>query len=158
MKIKRAAFLGGADFQPGDDTYEVAFETARLLAENDITVLNGEGPGVMRAATEGAHKGGGQVTGVTYYPEYKHATYEGTDPANHFDKDIVTANYSERTQKLLELGEVHIWNSHRSASTNKLRTNGDITSQAASRLRQENCRDVRAWSSRPCLPAGHRLY
>jgi len=108
MQVKRATFLGGADFQPGDDVYQMAFDTARLLAKNGITVLNGGGPGVMRAATEGAHKGGGRVTGVTYYPEYEHATYEGRDPENRFDDEIVTANYFERTQKLLELGDVHI--------------------------------------------------
>ncbi len=108
MKVKKASFLGGADYQRGDDVYQSAFDTARLLAENGITVLNGGGPGVMRAATEGAHQGGGQVTGVTYYPDYKHAKYEGTDPENHFDEEIVTANYFERTQTLLELGDVHI--------------------------------------------------
>jgi uncharacterized protein (TIGR00725 family) len=108
VKIERAAFLGGADFQPGDDTYQMAFETARLLAQNGITILNGGGPGVMRAATEGAHEGAGRVTAVTYYPEYKHATYEGVDPENHFDKEIVTPNYFQRTQKLLELSDIHI--------------------------------------------------
>jgi uncharacterized protein (TIGR00725 family) len=108
MKIKRATFLGGADFQPGDDTYQAAFGTARLLAENGMTILNGGGPGVMRAATEGAHEGGGQVIGVTYYPEFKHAAFEGRDPENHFDDEIVTPNYFERTQKLLLMGDVHI--------------------------------------------------
>ncbi len=108
MKIDKASFLGGADFQPGDDTYQSAFETARLLAGNGITILNGGGPGVMRAATEGAHHAGGYVIGVTYYPEYEHAVYEGRDPLNHFDEEIITANYFQRTQRLLELGNVHI--------------------------------------------------
>lgn len=108
MKIKRAVFLGGADFKPSDEVYQAAFKTAKLLAETGIAILNGGGPGVMRAATEGAHEGGGEVIGVTYYPKYKHATYEGKDPKNRFDKEIKTANYFERTQKLLELGDVHI--------------------------------------------------
>jgi hypothetical protein len=38
VKIERAAFLGGADFQPGDGTYQMAFETAKLLAQNGMTV------------------------------------------------------------------------------------------------------------------------
>jgi hypothetical protein len=108
MNIEKASFLGGADFRTGDETYRDAFETARLLAENGITVLNGGVPGVMRAATEGAHAAGGRVTGVTYYPEYSHARYEGRDPLNHFDEEVVTANYLERTQTLLEMGDMHI--------------------------------------------------
>jgi uncharacterized protein (TIGR00725 family) len=108
MDIKSASFLGGADFQPGDQTYQDAFATAQLLAQHDITVLNGGGPGVMRAATEGAHAGGGQVVGVTYYPKYEHATYEGRDPLNYVDDEVVTADYFERTQTLLEMGDVHI--------------------------------------------------
>ncbi len=108
MRVKRATFLGGADFQPGDEVYQMAFDTARLLAENGIAILNGGGPGVMRAATEGAHLGGSRVTGVTYYPEYEHAKYEARDPENRFDEEIVTDNYFQRTQTLLELGDVHI--------------------------------------------------
>lgn len=108
MKVKQAVFLGGAEFKPSDEVYQAAFETAKLLAENGITILNGGGPGVMKAATEGAQKGGAKVIGVTYYPKSKHAAYEGRDPQNHFDKEIKTANYFERTRKLLELGDVHI--------------------------------------------------
>ena len=108
MNIEKVSFLGGADFQPGDQTYTDALETARLLAQNGMTVLNGGGPGVMRAATEGAHAGGGRVVGVTYYPKYEHANYEGRDPVNLFDEEVVTADYFERTQTLLEMGDVHI--------------------------------------------------
>ncbi len=108
MRIEKASFLGGADFQSGDQTYKDVFETARLLAQSSITVLNGGGPGVMRAATEGAHEGGGRAVGVTYYPKYEHATYEGRDFLNHFDEEVVTADYFERTQTLLEMGDVHI--------------------------------------------------
>ena len=108
MRIEKASFLGGADFQSGDQTYKDVFETARLLAQSGITVLNGGGPGVMRAATDGAHAGGGRAVGVTYYPKYEHATYEGRDALNHFDEEVVTADYFERTQTLLEMGDVHI--------------------------------------------------
>ena len=108
MTIKRAAFLGGADFQPGDDTYQAAFDTAKLLAENGIAILNGGGPGVMRAATEGAHAGGGRAIGVTYYPKYEHSKFEGRDPDNHFDEEITTVHYFERTQTLLQSSDVHV--------------------------------------------------
>ena len=60
MRIEKASFLGGADFQPGDQTYKYVFETARFLAQTGITVLNGGGPGgselqpreLMQAAAE----------------------------------------------------------------------------------------------------------
>lgn len=108
MIIKKAAFLGGAEFKKGDQEYADAFATAKLLASNQMTVLNGGGPGVMRAATEGAHEAGGRVVGVTYYPRFPHEHYEGRDPGNVFDEEIVEKDYASRTQKLLELADVHI--------------------------------------------------
>lgn len=108
MAIKNASFLGGADFKPGEKTYRDAFETARLLAENGLIIVNGGGPGVMRAATEGAHEAHGHVVGVTYYPAYRHARYEGRDPLNQFDQEVITSDYFQRTKTILELGDVHI--------------------------------------------------
>lgn len=108
MTIIKASILGGADFQPEDDTYRHAFETAKLLARHGMIVINGGGPGVMRAATQGAHEGDGHVIGVTYYPTYEHARYEGRDPLNRFDEEVVTADYFERTKTILQLADVHI--------------------------------------------------
>lgn len=108
MTIETAAILGGADFKKGDKEFEDAFEVGRLLAKNGITVMNGGGPGVMKASTEGAKNCGGRVIGVTYYPSYPHANYEGRDPENIFDEEIVTNDYFDRTKKLLEEGNVHI--------------------------------------------------
>jgi len=106
--MKKASFLGGADFEPGDQTYIDAFETARLLAEKGLIIVNGGGPGVMRAATEGAHAANGHVVGVTYYPSYEHPKYEGRDPLNQFDQEVITSDYFQRTRTILELGDVHI--------------------------------------------------
>lgn len=108
MVIETAAILGGAEFKEDESEYKSAVEVCRLLAENGITVCNGGGPGIMRAATEGAHLGRGKVVGVTYYPTYTHAHYEGRDPKNTFDEEIVTPDYFNRTKRLLELGNVHI--------------------------------------------------
>lgn len=108
MAVTRIAFLGYADAKPGDGEYEAAYETAKILAENGYTIINGGGPGVMRAATDGAHAGGGQVICVTYYPLEKTPNYEGRDPANKFDQEVVTQNYIERTVKLLEMADVYL--------------------------------------------------
>src|SRR3989344_3134549 len=99
MKITYISILGGADWQgegqsdKDDLVYRACYDTCKLLAENGYTILNGGGPGVMRAATEGAHDGGGKVIGVTFYPRYKHEHYEGRDPRNLFDEEIITNDY-----------------------------------------------------------------
>ncbi|MBU1256522.1 hypothetical protein KKA49_02450 [Patescibacteria group bacterium] len=59
-RIKAVSFLGYADAQEGDELFESAKETARMMAEHGVINVNGGGPGVMRAATEGAHEGGGK--------------------------------------------------------------------------------------------------
>jgi uncharacterized protein (TIGR00725 family) len=102
------AFLGGAEIKPEDQTYIDAYQTARKVALLGLTVYNGGGPGVMRASTEGAKSVGGEVIGVTYHPTVPHPYFEGADPLNHFDKEIKTLDYFERTKQLLLLSDIHI--------------------------------------------------
>jgi len=102
------AFLGGAEIKAEDQTYIDAYETAKKVAQLGLTVYNGGGPGVMRASTEGAKSVNGKVIGVTYHPTAPHPYYEGVDPLNHFDKEIVTLDYFERTKQLLLLSDIHI--------------------------------------------------
>lgn len=101
------AIFGFADAPQESDLYKDAYEVAKSLAECGYTVVNGGGPGVMRAATEGAHAGGGKVTGVTFYPK-EMVRYEGKDPQNQVDEEVVTQNYLERTLRLLERGQVYV--------------------------------------------------
>lgn len=108
MKITNISILGGAEWKEEDQVYKDTFETCKLLAQSGFTILNGGGPGVMRAATEGAHAGGGKAIGVTFYPKYPHAHYEGRDPRNLFDEEITTEDYFSRTKQLLVLGQCHI--------------------------------------------------
>lgn len=108
MKIKNVAFLGYADAVVGDELYGQVFATAKLLAREGYTIVNGGGPGVMKASSEGAHAGGGKVTGVTFYPQ-ETTHYEGRDPTNPLDREIKTANYLARTLKLLELSDTHLF-------------------------------------------------
>ncbi|MEK7127634.1 MAG: LOG family protein [Patescibacteria group bacterium] len=108
MKIKNVAFLGYADAKPGDAEYDAAKEAARILAQNGYTIVNGGGPGVMRAATEGAHAGGGRAIGITYYPEGVIEHYEGRDQENKFDDEIITDTYVERTLRIMSYSDVYI--------------------------------------------------
>jgi len=102
-RYRTIAFLGGADFKPGDQTYIDAYTTAKYLAQMGLTIYNGGGPGVMRASTEGAKSAGGKVIGVTYHPDVSLSHFEGRDPQNKFDEEIVTSDYFERTKQLLLL-------------------------------------------------------
>lgn len=112
MEISKVAFLGFADAKPEDAEFKAAFDSAKILAENGYTIVDGGGPGVMLAATEGAHAGGGKVIGVTYYWNPKDsdhpAFFEGRDAKNNFDEEIKTDTYVERTVKILETADVYV--------------------------------------------------
>ncbi|KKS05886.1 hypothetical protein A3K01_02225 [candidate division WWE3 bacterium RIFOXYD1_FULL_43_17] len=105
---KRIAFLGGAAWKEDEEPYIQAFDTAKLLAENDYEIFNGGGPGVMKASTKGAHAGGGKALAITYHPNKPKRHYEGTDPSNDVDMEIVTLDYFDRTKVLLQNTDVHI--------------------------------------------------
>lgn len=102
------AFLGGAAIPPKDPTYLNASLLARNLAQMGLTIYNGGGPGVMRASTEGAKSVGGHVVGVTCYPTIPYLNWEGRDPDNHFDDEVPTTDYFERTKQLLLRTDIHL--------------------------------------------------
>ncbi len=106
-KIKKISYFGFADAAPNDPLYIEAYECARFLTEKGFVAINGGGPGVMRAVSEGAKAVGGKAIGVTFYPE-DITNFEGRDPENPMDEEIETNNYLERTMKLLELGDAYV--------------------------------------------------
>lgn len=106
-KIQKIAFFGFAGAEKKDAVYKDAFECAKLLAKNGYTIVNGGGPGVMKAATLGAKEANGKTIGVTFYPREIHS-FEGRDQENKVDKEIVTLNYPERTLKLLEISDAYL--------------------------------------------------
>jgi uncharacterized protein (TIGR00725 family) len=106
--IKKIAFLGGASLVKGDTEFDDAYKVAKLLAENGYEILNGGGPGVMRASTMGAHDGNGRVLAITYHPNKIKKNYEGVDPENHFDEEVMTLDYFDRTKVMLQNSDVHI--------------------------------------------------
>ncbi len=106
-KIKQISYFGFADAAPNDPLYKEAYECAKFLTKKGLVAINGGGPGVMRAVSEGAKAVGGKVIGVTFYPK-DITNYEGRDPENPMDEEIETKNYLERTMKLLELGDAYV--------------------------------------------------
>lgn len=106
-KIKNISYFGFADATSNDPLYKEAYECAKFLSGKGFTAINGGGPGVMRAVSEGAKAAAGHVIGATFYPK-DITNFEGRDPKNPMDEEIVTKNYLERTLKLLELGDVYV--------------------------------------------------
>ena len=93
--IKYVALFGSADVDPQHPLYQDTFRVARYLAYHGKIVVNGGGPGVMNAATEGARSVGGETLGITFYPEDM-PEFEGRFGENQVSKEIKTANYIER--------------------------------------------------------------
>lgn len=105
--IKNIGFFGDANIPKSDPVYKDAYEVAKLLGEAGYAIVDGGGPGVMDAATNGAEAGGGETLTVTFYP--KEATgFEGRYLGNIPDKEIVTTNYIERMFKLLEHADMFL--------------------------------------------------
>lgn len=107
MKIKHVTFLGFSQTQPGEELYQDAYKAAAEVATAGYVVVNGAGPGVMRASTNGAKSVGGKTLGITFESKDM-MLFEGRDKNNHVDELIVLENYVERTLKLLEAGDVYI--------------------------------------------------
>lgn len=105
--VKRVAIFGGAEAKPDDVVYQDAFEVARCLAEYGFTVVNGGGPGVMVAATNGAESVNGDTLTVTLEPKYAPG-FEEKYLENHADKEIPTKNYSERLFTLVAESDFYV--------------------------------------------------
>lgn len=106
-KFKNITIFGFADAHEDRPVWKDAYNTAKLLAEHGYTIVNGGGPGVMKAATLGAKEANGKVIGVSFYP--KDAPYfEGRDKSNPVDQEIKTTNYLERTLRLLDIGDAYV--------------------------------------------------
>jgi uncharacterized protein (TIGR00730 family) len=105
--IRNVGFFGDADLPESDPVYKDAFAVAQILAEKGYTIVNGGGPGVMNAATQGAEEGNGQTISVTFDP--KDATgFEGRYLKNITDHEIKTSNYIERMFKLMENADTFV--------------------------------------------------
>jgi uncharacterized protein (TIGR00725 family) len=109
-KIKRVAFFGDGMAQKSDEHYQLAFETAKLLAKNNYIIVDGGGPGVMEAATLGAKEAGGEVELVVIDPQKNPENYEGINKKNESlaNKIYITQNYEERMDKLVEVADAYV--------------------------------------------------
>ena len=106
-KIKQVAIFGYADAPEDGELYKSVVETCKALAGAGYVVVDGGGPGVMRAATVGAKEANGKVIAVTLHPKDM-PKFEGRDPGNKFDIEIETNSYIERTLTLMEQGQIYV--------------------------------------------------
>ena len=107
QSIHQIAIFGSSHTSEDNPLYEEAYEVCKKLAEAGYVIVDGGGPGVMRAASLGAKAGGGKVIGVTFAADAK-MHFEGQDPLNKVDVEIKTKNYLERTLTLLKEGQVYV--------------------------------------------------
>ena len=105
--IEQVAVFGSAAAEPESKLFKEAYKVAESLAKSGYTVVDGGGPGVMRAASLGAKAGGGKVIGITLYPK-DCENFEGRDLENPIDKEIKTETYVERTLTLMSEGQVYV--------------------------------------------------
>lgn len=106
-QIKYVAVFGSADVDENHPLYQEAFSAARYLAYHDKIVVNGGGPGVMNAATQGAASAGGETVAITFYPKDM-PEFEGRFGENKVDLEIKTANYVERMFGLMDAADAFI--------------------------------------------------
>jgi len=106
-KIKSVAYFGFADANPDDPLYKEAYACAKYLTAKGYLAIDGGGPGVMRAVSEGARDAGSEPIIVTFYPK-DITNFEGRDPQNPSTIEVKTKNYLERTLKLMEYGDAYV--------------------------------------------------
>lgn len=56
--------FGSARTKPDDPYYQTAYDLAKLLAQEGLSVITGGGPGIMEAANKGAQEVGGASAGI----------------------------------------------------------------------------------------------
>jgi uncharacterized protein (TIGR00730 family) len=107
MKLKNIAIFGGANVNPDSKLYKEVFHLSQQLGKAGFTIVNGGGPGVMMAATDGAKSVNGDTLTVTFDPKDAPG-FEGRYVKNIPNKEIKTHNYVERMFTLMEHGDCYI--------------------------------------------------
>lgn len=105
--INNVTFFGDSAIPEGDPIYNSVFEAAKLLAQNNYTIVNGGGPGIMKAATDGAESVKGNTIAIYWEPKLA-SFFEGKNLANVTDEHEAASNYIIRTLGLIQQGDAYV--------------------------------------------------
>jgi uncharacterized protein (TIGR00730 family) len=102
MDKKTVAIFGTSKAKPGDEVFQLAYETGRYIAEAGFDIINGGYGGIMLASARAASLAGGKVTGVT-------CDAFGRNGPNEFITEVInTSCLDERLDALLENADAYI--------------------------------------------------
>lgn len=105
--INNVTFFGDSAIEETSPIYKSVFDAAKELAAEGYTIVNGGGPGIMKAATEGAKAGKGNTIAVYWEPKLATA-FEGKNLANITNESQTSSNYLIRTLGLIEKGDAYV--------------------------------------------------
>ncbi len=105
--VQNVTFFGDSAIPEGDPIYQSVYEASKILASSGYTIVDGGGPGIMKAATDGAESVNGDTVAVYWEPKLA-AFFEGKNLANLADKTLAESNYVMRTFGLIEQGDVFV--------------------------------------------------
>lgn len=90
--------FGSARVREGEAEYALGVEVGRRIAEAGFPVITGGGPGLMEAASRGAHEAGGLSVGLTIRLPFEEAAnrylHRVVDFENFFTRKTVFIRYS----------------------------------------------------------------
>jgi len=102
----RVCIFGSARIRPEDPTYQMVYRMARMLAELNIDIVTGGGPGLMEAANRAvrdAHNGQSQSIGLPIHLPHSH------ELANkHLDIKSEHKRFSSRLDEFMRLSHAVI--------------------------------------------------
>ena len=102
MSERTITIFGTGRAGPGDDAYNLAYKTGKLLAKAGFTIANGGYGGTMFAAAKGAAEAGGQIIGVTC------SAFKAGTANEYISREIVTGSLEERLDKLIKLARAYV--------------------------------------------------
>jgi len=105
--IHNVTYFGDSAIPEGDPIYISVWESAKFLAQNGYAIVNGGGPGIMKAATDGAESVGGKTIAIYWQPKLA-SFFEGKNLANVTDESETASNYLIRTLGLIEEGDAYV--------------------------------------------------
>lgn len=105
--LNNITFFGDSAIPEDSKIYQEVWQAAKILAERGYTIVNGGGPGVMKAATDGAENVQGNTIAIYWQPKLA-SFFEGRNLANVTDEYETASNYMTRTLGLIEKGDAYV--------------------------------------------------